>query len=135
MNLAQGIAAYKTLSEQYGGAGLLRFDQTVDAVAHDRMRGIIGVLAAENSEQGRSVALRLNTDRASAIFPADIRIYFPDGADADQQAAWIGTILDRSAALVVVPFDRWQADLSIFHAVLQALGVNKRVSVLTDGAA
>ena len=132
--MARGISAYKALSERYGGAGLLRFDQTVEAVAHHRMRGIICVLASENSTRGRSVALQLNTDHASAIFPADFRIYFPDGASADQRAAWVGTILDRSAALVVVPFKHWQADLSIFHAVVQALYVNKRVSVLMGGA-
>jgi hypothetical protein len=125
---------YAALQGEFGKAGLLRFDQTIDDVAKHRMKGIIGVLSQPSYHPARIAALRLNTEMAAAIYPADFEMFFPIGASTAQKAAWVGTILDRCAEFVVVPFENWRCDQDIFGAVTDALSINKRVSVLQDGA-
>jgi hypothetical protein len=125
---------YAALQGEVGKAGLLRFDQTIEDVAKQRMKGLIGVLSQPHYHPARNVALRLNTEMAAAIYPADFDIFFPLGASIAQKNAWLGTILDRCAEFVVVPFENWMCDQVIFDAVIDALSINKRVSVLADGA-
>jgi len=125
---------YAALQYEFSGSGLLRFDRTIEGVAEQRMKGIIGVLSQSSYYPARSVALRLNTEMAAAIYPADFDMFFPLGASNAQKAAWIGTIHDRCAEFVVVPFENWMCDQVIFGAVIDALSINKRVSVLSDMA-
>ncbi|WPZ24880.1 hypothetical protein UM399_11975 [Sulfitobacter pontiacus] len=125
---------YAALQCEFGKAGLLRFDQTIEDVAEQRMKGLIGVLSQPSYHPARNVALRLNTEMTAAIYPADFDMFFPLGVSSLQKNAWVGTILDRCAEFVVVPFENWMCHQVIFDAVNDALSVNKRVSVLTDGA-
>ena len=134
MTGAASLLNYAYLQGEFGGSGLLRFDQTIDDVAKHRMRGIIGVISQPYYYPARSVASQPNTKMFAAIYPADFDMFFPFGASPAQKAAWVGAIHDRCAEFIVVPFENWMCDQVIFDAVIYALSINKRVSVLADGA-
>ncbi|MCF7725759.1 hypothetical protein [Sulfitobacter sp. M22] len=124
---------YGIVDARYGKAGLFKTNQTVEDVSYHRMHGFVAVLCDDGSALAREVMHSLNLLNCPAVCPSCFDRIFPAAYDDfPQKDAFLRTMLDEAAELLVVPFTNWRADLVIWQEVTNALRVNTRVSVLTD---